>query len=383
MSMKNTRTRVSIAGNQQGMVSILVTMVLMIVLSLIVLGFAQISRRNQRETLDQQLSTQAFYAAESGVNDATQLINNALSTGATLYAKTTCAAPSDPAAAAFYSNLPSSTISAAGVSYSCLMVNPTPPSLDSSDVGTNPIVWPLTTTTGANFSTITLKWETKTGDSTPLGGCPTSMTKELPTSANWTSSGCGYGVLRFDLVPTAGSTLTENSLSAATMTAFVVPLQSGGTPSVNFAAGGSNTNDVIGGSCTNSACTLTISFPTPASSQYFVRVSSLYRDVSLDLTGTDTTGKQVNFSGAQIAIDATGKAQDVLRRIEVRVSTASQDTSGTDTKTVPTSQSTLPYYVLGSGTSICKEFATTGSSSTSYFSNSAKPADGTGNQLCS
>ncbi len=381
MSMKNARKRVSIAGNQQGMVSILVTMVLMIVLSLIVLGFAQISRRNQRETLDQQLSTQAFYAAESGVNDATQLINNALSSGSTVYAKTTCAAPADPAAAAFYSNLPSSTVNT-GVSYSCLMVNPTPPSLDSSDVNTNPIIWPLTTTTGANFSTITLTWKAKTNSSTPDSGCPTGMVKELPTTTNWSSS-CGYGVLRFDLVPTSGSGLTADSLSAATMTAFVVPLQSGGTPSVNFAAGGSNTNDLIGGNCDNTSCSLTISFPTPSSSQYFARVSSLYHDVSLDLTGTDTTGTATNFSGAQIAIDATGKAQDVLRRIEVRVSTTSEDSSGNDTKTVPTSQSTLPYYVLGSGTSICKEFATTGSSTTSYFSNSAKPADGTGNQLCS
>ncbi|HEY8999429.1 MAG TPA: PilX N-terminal domain-containing pilus assembly protein [Candidatus Saccharimonadales bacterium] len=383
MSMKNTRTqRVSLAGNQQGMVSILVTMILMIVLSLIVLGFAQISRRNQRETLDQQLSTQAFYAAESGVNDATQLINNALSSGATVYAKTSCAVPSDPAAAAFYSNLPTSTISSSNVSYSCLMVDPTPPSLDYGDVNTDPIVVPLSTTTGLDFSTLTLTWKTKTADTTPIGGCPTGMTKELPTSSAWTSSGCGYGVLRFDLVPTSGSGLTANSLSAATMTSFVVPLQSGGTPTVNFAAGGSNTADVIGGNCNNTSCSLTVSFATPASSQYFARISSLYRDVSLQVTGTDTSSKQVNFSGAQIAIDATGKAQDVLRRIEVRVSTSSQDTTTNGTQNVPTSQSELPYYALGSGTSICKEFATTGSATNSYFSNSAKPADGSGNQLC-
>lgn len=384
MSMKKARRqRVSIASNQQGMVSILVTMVLMIVLSLIVLGFAQISRRNQRETLDQQLSTQAFYAAESGINDATQLINNALSTSATVYSKTTCATPSDPASAAFYSNLPTSTVSGSNVSYSCLMVNPTPPELDYGDVGVDPIVVPFNTTTGLNFSTLTFTWKTKTNTATPITGCPTTMIKELPTTSNWTSSGCGYGVLRFDLVPTSGSGFTENTLSAATMTSFVVPLQSGGTPTVNFAAGGANTGDVVGGSCNNTSCSLTVSFAVPASSQYFARISSLYRDVSLAVTGTDTSGKQVNFSGAQIAIDATGKAQDVLRRIEVRVSTASQDTSGSGTQIVPTSQSPLPYYVLGSGTSICKQFATTGSASTSYFSNSAKPADGTGNQLCS
>ena len=63
------------------MVAILVTMNLMIVISLIVLGFAQISRRNQRQSLDRQLSTQAFYAAETAVNDAADLIKTAVQAG--------------------------------------------------------------------------------------------------------------------------------------------------------------------------------------------------------------------------------------------------------------------------------------------------------------
>jgi len=39
-------------SKQRGMVAIMITMILMIVISLIVLGFAQISRRNQRQSLD-------------------------------------------------------------------------------------------------------------------------------------------------------------------------------------------------------------------------------------------------------------------------------------------------------------------------------------------
>jgi len=65
----------SLQRNQSGMVSIMVTMILMIVMSLIVVGFAQVSRRNQRVALDRQLSTQAFYAAESGVNDAREFLD--------------------------------------------------------------------------------------------------------------------------------------------------------------------------------------------------------------------------------------------------------------------------------------------------------------------
>ena len=54
--------------NEEGIVSIVVTLIIMIVLTLIVTGFAQLARREQREALDRQLSAQASYAAESGIN---------------------------------------------------------------------------------------------------------------------------------------------------------------------------------------------------------------------------------------------------------------------------------------------------------------------------
>jgi Tfp pilus assembly protein PilX len=71
--MSKMYSKMTREDKQAGMVAIMVTMILMIVISLIVVGFAQISRRNQRQALDRQLSTQAFYAAETGVNDASDL----------------------------------------------------------------------------------------------------------------------------------------------------------------------------------------------------------------------------------------------------------------------------------------------------------------------
>ena len=58
----------AIARNQDGLVSIIIVVILMIVISIIVLSFAKVVRNEQRQTLDRQLSTQAYYAAESGVN---------------------------------------------------------------------------------------------------------------------------------------------------------------------------------------------------------------------------------------------------------------------------------------------------------------------------
>ena len=55
---------------QSGFVAILVTMILMVITSLVVLSFAFLARQNQTRNLNSQLSTQAFYAAESGINVA-------------------------------------------------------------------------------------------------------------------------------------------------------------------------------------------------------------------------------------------------------------------------------------------------------------------------
>lgn len=68
--MRNKTPKKPIQDNQQGIVAIVVTIILMVILTLIVLSFAKISRREERDALDRQLSTQAFYAAESGIDYA-------------------------------------------------------------------------------------------------------------------------------------------------------------------------------------------------------------------------------------------------------------------------------------------------------------------------
>lgn len=70
-------------SNQAGLVSFMVVTIIMIVLTLIVLAFARLVQREQVQTLDRQLNAQAFYAAESGINDAVRELsaNPTLSTG--------------------------------------------------------------------------------------------------------------------------------------------------------------------------------------------------------------------------------------------------------------------------------------------------------------
>src|SRR4051794_29381721 len=59
----------NLADSEQGIVAIVVSIILIIILSLITIGFANLVRREQRQALDRQLSSEAFYAAESAIND--------------------------------------------------------------------------------------------------------------------------------------------------------------------------------------------------------------------------------------------------------------------------------------------------------------------------
>ena len=56
--------------NQNGTASIISTLILVILLSLISIGFAKIMDRSLQNSLDSNLSSAANYAAQSGINDA-------------------------------------------------------------------------------------------------------------------------------------------------------------------------------------------------------------------------------------------------------------------------------------------------------------------------
>lgn len=355
--MSNLRTpKPTLRTSESGMISILTTMVLMLVIALIALGFAQVARRNSRESLDRQLSTQAFYAAESGVNDARNLITSAVASGTTVPDKTGC---DDNGAGAFYATLNPVIDSARDVEYSCLLVDTAPTELRYSDVGQPSTVIPMTSASGSNFSKIDLSWQSKVA-SNPIAGCPTSTVSQFAVSTSWT---CGYGVLRVDLVPTTGGSLSADGMRNSTMTFFAVPFASGGTTTVAYAGGAGNANNLFGVSCTNAGCSLSIT--GLSANSYFMRITSMYKNIALQVTADDSSSNAIELQGAQAVIDATGKAQDVLRRIQVNVPMRS------------TSKNELSDYAIQSTDSICKRFAVMDG----YFDSSVAGVTST-NRLC-
>lgn len=334
--------------SERGMVAIMVTLIMIIVISLIVLGFAQLIRRNQRQALDRQLSTQAFYAAESGVNDVRKRIQTAVTNGEAIVSKNTCGNSGGPVNSFYYTGadaLQPNLDIASAVKYVCVLVDATPDELSKDSVDVDPsTIMPLTSSSGGAFQTIQLEWAAK-DTSTPLTGCPASLTDQFrPDNASgWT---CGYGVLRFDLVPTNSNSMDINSLSNSTMTSFAVPFTSGGESApITFQAGAGNTKGLFGATCTNVRCTATINVASVNSDKFHLRVTSVYKPVSLKVRAALAGGVPAEFAGVQAVIDSTGKAQDIARRIKVTVPIQRSTTNG------------LPDYALRSSDSICKRFA--------------------------
>ena len=327
-----------VSQDQQGMVSILVTMIIMIVISLIVIGFAQITRREQRQALDRQLSTQAFYAAETGINAAVKAIYQEGYTSE----KTTCGPESS---GALSHNIIDATT---GVEYTCLLIDPTPNTLEYSSVETSDSTMiPLMAASGS-LEKISLSWQDKTGGTT-YSGCttPSGGQYTFPAVSDWPAA-CNAGVLRIDLVPRE-TNLSRSGLSSHTLSAFLYP-QNGAASGTNYTYTVSSPDQgaIIpvncNGSATPRACNLHLQLAgTTGVGGYFLRVRSIYKSSALTVTGFIAGGQQIDLINAQAIIDSTGKANDVLRRIAVRVPLSNIGAA-------------VPNFAVQTSDSLCKRF---------------------------
>ena len=294
--------------HEVGIVSIMVTMVMLIVISLIVLGFAEISRTEQRNTTDDQLSTEAYYAAESGINDAMAVINNNYNPGQPLFSKPNCTIPTTTPYNVLKGENKMNTID--NVSYTCLIINPTPLTLSVSAKPSSTVI-PITSKT--KITNLTLNWQLASGSNGVVDSCSNAL-GHFPDITHWK---CNYPVLRVDLLDANGGLARGGSddWSTDTATMFFVPTFGGSVSTANLSSRGGVFAALCAPAGTSPSCTSTINLGR-GGHYYYMRVTTLYKTNS-ELTISANRG--VTFEGAQVVIDSTGKAQDILRRIQVAV----------------------------------------------------------------
>lgn len=302
-----------LVNNQQGLVSIIIVVILMMIISLITLSYANIARNEQRQALDRTLNSQAFYASESGVNYASRVIKQQVQSGASIASllKTDC-----PPNATY----PDTLQLEPGVSVSCLFVQTSPKSLAYDlDTTVQSKVFPVRP--DGPITRVVVEWTPQAGS---VASCPnsTAAAQNLNPAASYA---CPYSVLRVDLTNTTAG-LSRSLLAQNTFSAIFMPVQSSvpGAGTVSFvgknAFGGNNAMQGarVPASCDATRCTMSITFPTANANQYYMRLMPLYRNTQATVTGRNVN-TLVSLRDAQIVVDATGKAQDILRRVQVRI----------------------------------------------------------------
>jgi hypothetical protein len=131
-------------------------------------------------------------------------------------------------------------------------------------------------------------------------------------------------MLRIDLIqtPLVGTNITRDNLINNTSTMYLFPKTCNGVVTASFASYiGANSGAVIDVNCTPT-CTFDVTMPD-TTNRYYARIKSVYGSVgTLRVTARDNLTNQLELKNAQALVDATGKANDVLRRIEVRLSSS-------------------------------------------------------------
>lgn len=333
--------------NQDGIASLIVTILLILIIALIVISFAQVSRTNQQEALTDQLGQQAYDAAETGLDLAYKQVSadggvvpaetkscNSLDAGGTPYKDIVGTAANQ------------GNLSADGsVQVTCLLVNPDPVNLeDNSILANSSVVWEVDPATGQNpIYKLNFTW---TGAPSISGTCPLPLSYDV--FPNMSSYQCPMPILEVDLFQDniGNGTATATSLNSNTINMLFEPINSSQYSALtsaelaqsvlplNFTSdtyngpgtGGNNPRIVACDAQTTVSknCSINITIgpggsTTPPLVPYFVRITPLYENASITVTPTDLNNNPISLGNSQIIIDVTARDQNVLKRIQARI----------------------------------------------------------------
>ncbi|PID32149.1 hypothetical protein CR970_02095 [Candidatus Saccharibacteria bacterium] len=329
----------NVRSDQRGLAAFIVVFIIMLILTLILLGFSRIIRREQQQVLDRTLSNRAFYAAESGVNVVMERIRQG-----TVSDKTDCGPSSGVTSADLQVDPDAST----NTRVTCLTVDTTPNDLVYGSAPANQaFIAPFTAPEAV--SSITFGWENPAVGTAPSYGCGGF---DSPAAASWN---CGAAMLRVDIVP-VGAGMTRQSLIDNMFSVYMYPSGSGGG-SVSYTTGAAAKGVKGLANCSASPtgpdCQLTVQgLGALGASEYSLRIMSMYQPAAITITPRNAAGSSLPLSDAQVVIDSTGRAQDVVKRVRVRKSL----------NTV-----LVPNYALQSADSLCKRMIVgSGTVSASY-----------------
>ncbi len=339
MSMLKLNKNINL-HDQNGFAAIIVAFVIIIVLSLTTLGFVSLMRNNQQLALNKQLSDQAYYAAESGINDAAQAYNAGYS-----LPKEVCplnAANVDTNQPGYKYLLNPDVNTSTNTSVTCLLMNPSPQSIFYTVSANQPSVVEMQgctvnasadptaacgSGTAATVNTINISFKDQVNDSVPAPGLTPGCTS-FSSDPTWQYQ----NLLRIELVPLSYSgAITRSALISNAYTAYLCPDGTAASGTNYPVAGntGVNSGQILDTHCTvapgatgpnpSHLCSASLDVSAFNDSTYFIIMRGIYSNPINATITLNGTGGQLNIGDAQMLVDSTGKAQSVLKRIQARV----------------------------------------------------------------
>jgi type II secretory pathway pseudopilin PulG len=325
----------NIKKNQSGVASMVIVILIMTLLTLIVLSMTQNANREQRQALDRQLNGQAFFAAESAVSDLKDYI---IQNPAAELDKNDC----DPISADPDEYFPGKTSRVGdpqdNVRYTCVLYDQRPPVLKYSSVGTStPLMIPIVDDNGEAITELTFKW-TKKGGGTNFSGCP-GAGGNFPGQL---AASCEAGLLRVSLIDPSFN--NRKDLANNTFHGYFKPTNGGAAGAVSYTNGINSVESQ--GSIGNAGCSAAgkcvMRITNIGKARLYLKMRSIYKINDVEITGRTTSG-DARFIGAQAEVDATGRANDILKRISVRIGVGGLDGEN------------LPGFSLQSTQDVCKQ----------------------------
>lgn len=334
--------------DQQGAVAMLTVIFVAIVLSIVVTGFIRLSVSNQREAIDDDLTTRAFYAAETGVENARQQLVQYLEDGISPETDT-CGDP-----------VTLTNSDGQDSAYTCVLIDISPNSF-VADLEANGRAVLIPLRTNAGYDNVRVEWHISNGETTyNLRG-----DSSFPPVSEWGDAPALLRVQTFRARNTSSASVddwrTTNSAGNGQhdISMFVPPLQGGaqsaviGSPNI-FTNANINANDrtVATPYCVASVeeggyvCSVTLAVIGNPGGNWsnYLNIRSLYKDTTIRVTA-NSGNNPVEFNDVQALVDVTGRANDIFRRVETRIPI--------------TSVSELEDFAVVSADRVCKYFAVT------------------------
>jgi len=347
---------------EKGAVSLFIVIFTALLMTIVTIGFVRLMVQDQQQATTSDLSQSAYDSAQAGVEDAKRLLllDQSCRNGTAAPTVNCAAVAAALTPAPGQSQTECNTLAQGGIvaetnnetivqqsagdsaldqAYTCVKV-----AVDTDDylgdLETNEsIVVPLRS--ASPFTQIELSWfsdkdiSSQTNDPT-IGFPSTGSDVSLPrVGSQWQFN---YPALLRTQIIQAGNSFQLSDFDDSSgggksnaNTLFLYPSETGATTK-SFAVDARQSplnapqpirckNSIAGGGY---ACTVTLQLQEPASGgtanrNAYLRLSALYNKAHFSLALKDSTGGAVSFSNVQPEVDATGRANDLFRRVVARI----------------------------------------------------------------